>query len=106
MAISFTHKGTDYTLEFTRDSIKQMERLGFSLDTAASQPVTALEALFKGAFSAHHPRISQTVLKEIWDDMDDKNGLFEALIELYSEPLEALFKEPEEGKKIEWKVVK
>lgn len=106
MAISFQHKGTDYTLEFTRDSIKQMERVGFSLDTAASQPVTALETLFKYAFVAHHPRISQTVLKEIWDGMDDKNGLFEALIDLYNEPLEAMFEEPEEGKKIEWKVVK
>lgn len=106
MAISFNHKGTDYTLEFTRDSIKQMERVGFSLDTAASQPVTALETLFKYSFSAHHPRISQTVLQEIWDGMDNKDGLFEALIELYSEPLEAMFKEPEETKKIEWKVVK
>lgn len=106
MAISFTHKGTDYTLEFTRDSIKQMERVGFSLDSAASQPVTSLEILFKYAFSAHHPRISQTVIQEIWESMDNKDGLFEALIELYSEPLEAMFKEPEEGKKIEWKVVK
>ena len=106
MAISFQHKGTDYTLEFTRDSIKQMERTGFSLDLATSQPLTSLETLFKYAFSAHHPRISQTIIKEIWDDMGDKNGLFEALIELYSEPLDAMFKEPDEGKKIEWKVVK
>ncbi len=55
MAIVFDHKGTQYTLEFTRDSIKQMERTGFSLDVAQTQPMTSLLTLFKGAFIAHHP---------------------------------------------------
>ena len=31
MAICFEHKGTQYTLEYTRDSVKQMERGGFSI---------------------------------------------------------------------------
>ena len=106
MAIAFNHKGTDYTLEFTRDSIKQMERHGFDLNAALSQPVTSVATLFRGAFSAHHPHVSQTTVDEIWDGMENKNGLFEALIDLYNEPLEALMEEPEEGKKIEWKVVK
>lgn len=105
MAIVFEHKGTNYTLEFTRDSIKQMERSGFDLDKASSQPVTSLLTLFKGAFLAHHSRTSQSVIDEIWDSLGDKDGIFEALIALYQEPLAAMMDEPEdEGKKIMWRV--
>jgi hypothetical protein len=105
MAISFENKGTQYTLEFTRDSVKQMERVGFSVTMAENMPVTAMQTLFKGAFIAHHPRISQSTIDEIWDNLGNKDGLFDALLNLYNEPVEALMKEPEEGKKIEWKVV-
>jgi len=104
MAIVFEHKGTQYTLEYTRDAIKQMERGGFSLDKAGETPITSLLALFKGAFIAHHPRTSQSTIDEIWDSLGNKDGLFEALANLYNEPLEALMKEPDEGKKIAWTV--
>ena len=105
MAIVFDHKGTQYTLEFTRDSIKQMERTGFSLDVAQTQPMTSLLTLFKGAFIAHHPRISQSNVDEIWEGLTDKDTLFEALVNLYNEPMEALMKKPEdESKKITWSV--
>ena len=104
MAIVFEHKGTQYTLEYSRDAVKQMERSGFNIENAGSQPVTSLLVLFKGAFIAHHPRTSQTVIDEIWENLGDKEGLFEALANLYNEPIEALMKEPEEGKKIAWKV--
>ena len=105
MAIVFEHKGTQYTLEYTRDAIKQMERGGFNIESAASQPITSLLALFKGAFIAHHPRTSQSTIDEIWDNLGNKDGLFEALANLYNEPMEALMREPEdETKKIAWKV--
>ncbi len=105
MAIVFEHKGTNYTLEFTRDAVKQMERSGFSIENASSQPVSSLLILFKGAFIAHHPRTSQAVIDEIWENLGDKDGLFEALANLYNEPIEALMKEPDDSsKKIAWKV--
>lgn len=106
MAIVFEHKGTQYTLEFSRDSVKQMERSGFNISDAAEKPITSLDILFKGAFICHHPRTSQTVIEEIWASLEDKEGLFDALAELYNEPMEAMLKEPDEAKKISWKVVK
>ena len=104
MAIVFEHKGTQYTLEYSRDSIKQLERAGFSIDEASSKPISSLMTLFKGAFIAHHPRTSQAVIDEIWENLADKDGLFDALASLYNEPIEALMKEPDEGKKIAWSV--
>lgn len=106
MAIVFDHKGTQYTLEFSRDSVKQMERAGFSIAEAADKPITSLDILFKGAFICHHPRVSQSTIDEIWDSLSDKDGLFDALADLYNEPMEAMLKEPDEAKKISWKVVK
>lgn len=106
MAIVFEHKGTQYTLEYSRDAIKQMERNGFSLDNASSQPITSLLILFKGAFIAHHPRTSQATIDEIWESLGNKDGLFEALANLYNEPIEAMMKEPDDSKKIAWKVTK
>ena len=106
MAITFEYKGTDYTLEFSRDSVKQMERAGFSFSDVADKPYTSLMALFKGAFLCHHARTSQAVIDEIWDNRGDKEGLFEALADLYNEPIEAMMAEPDEGKKIGWEVVK
>lgn len=106
MAITFEHKGTNYTLEYTRDSVKQLERAGFSYSQVEDKPYSSLMTLFKGAFIAHHPRTSQAVIDEIWDGLADKEGIFEALADLYNEPIEAMMAEPDEGKKIEWKVTK
>lgn len=104
MAIVFEHKGTQYTLEYTRDSVKQLERAGFNYEEAGAKPITSLMTLFKGAFLAHHQRTSQTTIDEIWESLENKDGLFDALAELYNEPIEALMKEPDEGKKIAWSV--
>lgn len=106
MAIVFEHKGTQYTLEFTRDSVKQLERAGFNYEEAGGKPVTSLMTLFKGAFLAHHQRTSQSTIDEIWESLENKDGMFDALAELYNEPIEALMKEPDEGKKIAWSVKK
>ena len=104
MAIVFEHKGTQYTLEYTRDAVRRLEANGFSLDKAGDMPVTSLLVLFRGAFMAHHPRTSQATIDEIWEGLGNKDGIFEALATLYNEPIEALMKEPDEGEKIVWRV--
>ena len=104
MAIVFEHKGTQYTLEYTRDSVRKMENAGFTLDRAGDTPVNTILVLFRGAFMAHHPRTSQTVIDEIWSQLGNKDDIFEALATLYQEPIEALMKEPDEGEAIVWRV--
>lgn len=89
-----TPKG-EYTLEFTRETEKQMERRGFRLEEMSSQPMTMLPMLFAGAFLANHRKVRQEVIDEIWDKLPDKTTLCEKLAELYAAPMNAFFDDPE-----------
>ena len=44
--IIFTYEGKDYTLEYTRRTIKQMEDEGFVARNIDDRPMTLLPALF------------------------------------------------------------
>lgn len=95
--ISFDYKGTKYTLEFTRASIRALENQGFKLSDIEDKPMSTLPTLFAGAFYAHHRFIKPTVIEEIFDIMPDKMDLITKLGEMYNEPLEALIDDPEDN---------
>lgn len=48
--ITFTYKGKDYVLEFTRRTIAEMERQGFEVEALTNKPITMIPALFQGSF--------------------------------------------------------
>lgn len=101
--ITFTYKGTDYTLEFTRRTVQDMEREGFVVDEVQSKPMSALPALFAGAFKAHHRFIKRDLIDEIYESMPDKEKLIGKLAEMYNEPIMTLLTEPEgDEKKVNW----
>lgn len=102
--IHFTYEGTDYTLEYTRRTVKQMEDEGFAAQELDSRPMTLLPALFAGAFKAHHRFVKREVIDRIFASMPDKDALVQALAEMYSEPIRTLLEEPDEGKKVQWTV--
>ena len=52
--LNFNYQGKDYTLEYTRESVKQMEREGFVANDIVTKPMLTLPKLFAGAFKAHH----------------------------------------------------
>ena len=87
--------GKEYTLEFTRKTVEMMERQGFRADEAMEKPMTTLPKLFQGAFLAHHPRESKTVIDEIYASMTNRQELISKLIEMYNEPIATLLDEPE-----------
>lgn len=102
--ISFTDDKIRYTLEFTRDSVKQMEKNGFSINDVSSQIVTSYTELFKGAFLANHPDIEEAKIDSIFAAMPDKPKLFEKLVTMYVDVISTLTAEPEDSsKKIVWK---
>ena len=100
--IHFTYDDKEYTLEFTRRTVKQMEDEGFIVRDIDARPMTLLPALFAGAFKAHHRFVRQEVIDQIYDAMPDKEALIGKLADMYNEPLISLMDEPAEGKNVDW----
>ncbi len=100
--IHFTYDDKEYTLEFTRRTVKQMEDEGFIVRDIDARPMTLLPALFAGAFKAHHRFVRQEVIDQIYDAMPDKEALIGKLAEMYNEPFMSLMDEPDEGKNVDW----
>ena len=96
--ITISYKDNEYTLEYTRSSVEQMERSGFDISAVTTKPMTTLPALFRGAFLAHHKFVKPAVIDEIFKTLGDKMTLLEKLAEMYNEPIEAMLDEPETSK--------
>lgn len=82
--IKFKYGGKEYVLEFTRQSVEEMERRGFVVEEVLTKPLTVLPNLFAGAFIANHRFTKRKVINEIFEQIDDKGGLLDALAEMYS----------------------
>jgi hypothetical protein len=103
--LKFEHNSKEYTLEFTRESVKQMEREGFVANDILTKPMNTLPKLFAGAFKAHHRYdVKQKQIDEIFDLFTNKNALVEKLAEMYHEPFETLMdnENVDEGNAIAW----
>lgn len=85
--INLTYDNTVYTLEYSRQSVKTMESQGFVLDEVTTKPATRIPELFSGAFIKNHRGMKRNKIDAIFDDLDDKSGLMNALIEMYAETL-------------------
>ncbi len=103
--INFTIDGENYTLEFTRKTVIATERMGFSYNRIDDQPVGMAEILWKGAFLVHHDTLTIGEVEALFDKVK-KEGLRDALIDLYRAPIESLFEEDKENSKnvVEWTI--
>ena len=89
--IKFEYKDKEYTLEYTRETVKQMEREGFVASDIVNKPMLTLPKLFAGAFKAHHKfDTKQKLIDEIFELFKNKQALIEKLAEMYAEPMETL----------------
>lgn len=102
--IVFTYEDKEYTLEFTRRTVKQMEDEGFVAQDIDRKPMTLLPALFAGAFKAHHRFVKQDVIDKIYAGMPNKDELIGKLAEMYNDPIVTLMEEPDEKavKNVNW----
>lgn len=104
MALIFTYKDNEYTLEFTRNTVMETERMGFNMDKLDSAPVTSLTLLFRGAFLAHHRTLTIAEVDDILTNID-KDGLLTALGQLYMDAIKPLVENEENSKNaIKWTV--
>ena len=102
--LNFEYKGKEYTLEFTRETVKQMEREGFVSNDIVAKPMLTLPKLFAGAFKAHHRYEKQKIIDEMFECFTNKMGLIEKLAEMYNDPIETLMDDEaiKEGNAIAW----
>lgn len=92
----FTFEDKEYTLEYTRRTVAEMEKKGFIASDIRDKPMTTLPALFAGAFLAHHRFVKEDVIDNIYTKLTKKENLIGKLAEMYNEPIMALVEEPEE----------
>ena len=94
--LTLTFEGKDYELEFTRETLKLMERNGFIGDDLVNKPMTMLPEFFAYAFQAHHKwDIKRKDIDRIFKATPNKGELLAKLVEMYREPLESLMEDPE-----------
>lgn len=106
--INLTYENKEYVLEYNRQSVKTMENQGFVLDELTAKPANMIPLLFSGAFIKNHSGkngVKRRVVDEIFEEIDDKTALIEALMEMYAETLSTLTEGSGEGNAT-WAVVK
>lgn len=119
--IQFDSNGKHYTLEYTANSLKKLERnKGIKFNQLADMVFSAPEVIFSGAFEANHPDTPEKVRRELFkslkrqaDDMpveyDDEGKAIDALTEVLSdmmkEAVDELMSRGEQGN-VNWKVTK
>ena len=103
--LNFEYKGKEYTLEYTRETVKQMEREGFVTEDIMNKPMLTLPRLFSGAFKAHHKfETKQKMIDEMFELFTNKNALLEKLAEMYHDPFVTLMDDDniDKGNAIAW----
>ena len=98
-----TQEGKEFILEYDRDSIGFLEKIGFSLDEYAKRPATMMPLLFRGAFYKNHKFVRQNEIENIYNNIKNKTELMNKLLSMLSESYEDLV-ENKEGN-LDWEEV-
>ena len=105
--ITLTHNDKEYTLEYSRQSVKTMEQQGFVLDEISSKPMTMIPMMFQGAFIKNHKGIKRSLMDEIYKDIHNRSELMEALMEMYADTLSSLMDDStEDSGNVTWSLVR
>ena len=87
----------DYTLEFSRESIKFAEGRGFRLQDVDDFPMSKVPEFFWYAFRMHHPSFSLNQAEKMLDEIGGMNEpLARRLGELWAVPFTTLNPDGEE----------
>lgn len=94
--------GKEYTLTYTRSSVKQMEDRGFNANTVQDHPMTAVHDLFAGAFLANHRSTDRRIIDRIFDEQPDLDELASDLMEMYRDTFAATGESGEKKRTKNW----
>lgn len=107
--IKFTKNDKEYVLEYTRETISTLEKMGFDVNKLTSQPMTMLPLAFKGLFFKNHRFIKEKEIEEIYEQFKDRNKLLETigtmLAETYNSLQENVDEDGNDKGNIDWEIV-
>lgn len=83
--ITFEFDGKEYTLCYTRMSVKKMEQNGFSATDAERHQMTAIYDLFAGALLAKHANLPKAVINTMFDRQGNLADLASDLMAMYKD---------------------
>lgn len=90
----------DYTLEFTRESIKFAESKGFDVSNIEKKPMTTIPELFYYSFRANHKQMPKDKIDKLFEDIKPlPQGFVERLGDLYALPFDAMIDDGESERK-------
>ena len=90
MAYAFEYNGTEYFLEFDRESIERAEQvLDLSMNEVTTYKLTNMKKLFHAALLKHHRNIKASTVDMLYKVQEDKMDLHADLMAMYSEAIEA-----------------
>lgn len=103
--INLTYKGVNYTLEYSRMTVKIIESEGFELESFSKQPMTMIDLAFRGAFYKNHRKVSQSLIEEIYLNCKNKEALMASIVDMISECYTSLSEDPENDEgNVNWEV--
>lgn len=92
--LDFEYNGKDYSLAYTIEVVKRLDRSGLLAEIANGQrPLTMTEDLFKAAFEANHSTISNRIRESIFSELEESSedgSLLECLMEMINEVREEM----------------
>lgn len=92
--IEFEYQNKSYSLCYTVESLKRLEKNGFSFSNIADRVLTATEDLFVAAFNARHPdtprKLREEIYREISAEDDGGSSLIETLVAMVNETVESM----------------
>lgn len=101
--IKIEYNDVEYVLEYTRNSVVEMERNNFNITKLKERPIEMVTKLYDGAFISHHPRMEESIKQEIYEQIPNKDKFIEKLAEMYNETLTTLIGDSDKGK-AKWEV--
>lgn len=78
-------EGKEYILEYNRESVQQIEKIGFSLNDLTKKPMTMFPLLFRGAFIKNCRFVKEKEINEIYEKIKKKTELHEKLTDMITE---------------------
>lgn len=103
--IKLSYSGKEYVLEYDKNSIMTLERLGFTLEKLSEQPMIMYPLVFRGAFYKNHKTAKQEDIDKIFETLKNRNNLLAALIKMINEQYEKLMSDNDNEGNLDWEIV-